>query len=139
MKLLFFFILISLSPTYSSALPKEGFKIETNFKYQTPSKKSISTSQEFVMDKDMKTWVTLTDLKENVVLLGRVKEVTNTTIHMEYLVVDGTVKPNGVVSMPSIVALFGQPAEISTGPIGETPTISISMTAKKTEYTPKAK
>lgn len=118
-----------------AAVKNEGYLINTNLKYTTASKKEISASKEFILPADNKGWVTLTDFKNNVVLLGRALKADKETIHLEYMLIDGNQKPNVVVSTPSIVAIFNEPTSIRVGEQGEKPTLSLSVVAKKTEYT----
>ncbi|PIU00027.1 MAG: hypothetical protein COT74_06655 [Bdellovibrionales bacterium CG10_big_fil_rev_8_21_14_0_10_45_34] len=119
-------------PAFAVIEKSEGYLVKTNFKYRT-GKKNVENAGELILSKDNKIWTTLVNAKEGFTVLGRITEVKNDTLYMEYIVVDANKTPNGVISTPQVVSKLGEAASIEVGNKNET--ISLELLATKTSYT----
>lgn len=115
---------------FAIAKVQKGLKVDTQFSYSENGKKQ-STKSTMIIAADNKTWNTLTEPKEGVALLGRVTQVDQNSIQMEYIVVD-TKKNNAVISTPMMIAKPGQTSEITIGE--STDQIAITFLGTPTEY-----
>jgi hypothetical protein len=112
---------------------QNGFKIESEFTYESSLKKMKSKS-EFILAANHKAWTTLAQPKDGVALLGRVTSSDKKSISLEYIVVD-TSQANAVISTPAIIARLGEKAQIEVGSNDSKEKVVVSLLATRTEYT----
>jgi hypothetical protein len=127
-------LIVLIGSVALSAPMKSGYLIKTNLTYKSIKGRPINSTKEFVLPSDNHKWLTLTEFNEGVVLLGRMIKADRKSIHMEYLLVDGNKKPNGVISTPSIISNLNETAEVSVGGNNNSPDLSISLLAKETTF-----
>jgi len=104
--------------------------IKTEFTLNSQPK-IISNESSLLLGEDQKTWVTLLRLKEDVSVLARIVDSTKDTIHLEYILLDATRKPESIVSTPTIIAKFNEKSEIS---VKGTSGYKLSLLARTISY-----
>jgi len=129
-----FFLLVSSITISSASTQDNGYLIETNLIYKSDTK-TVAVSDELILPINSKKWVSLTTSKDGVSVLGKLVKSTPSTIHIEYIVIDSSKKPNNVISTPSIISKLGEKAEIKIeGPEA----VKISLLAKPTQFESKS-
>lgn len=130
---------IFISFVCSSAMaskPSPGFALTTKLDYKSGTKKDISTSKEIILSRGNINWTPLTDIQDEVILLGRVAQASDESIKVEYMLIDGHKKPSTIVSTPTLVARLNEAAQISITDPDKKSIISISLTAKAATFMP---
>lgn len=122
---------LSTAASIPNQKTQQGFLIKSELVY-TANGEEIKSNREFILPQNNKSWNTLVDPKNGVAVLGRMVKADQKSIHLEYMIVD-TKKPNAIISTPSIGALLGENAEISTK--GDTEQFTIKLLASRTDFT----
>jgi hypothetical protein len=124
------FLLISNDSVSFAATQENGFSIESSLTYKSDNK-TVTTSDELILPIDSRHWVSLISPKDGVSVLGKLVTSTPTTVHIEYIVLDNSKKPNNIISTPSIVSKLGEKAEIKIeGP----ESVKISLLARPIQF-----
>ncbi|NCN26179.1 hypothetical protein GW915_01265 [bacterium] len=122
--------ILMLSFYSCSSTEKRRVMIKTEFTLNSQPK-IISNESSLLLGEDQKTWVTLLRLKEDVSVLARIVDSTKDTIHLEYILLDATRKPESIVSTPTIIAKFNEKSEIS---VKGTSGYKLSLLARTISY-----
>ncbi|MBX9765728.1 MAG: hypothetical protein K2X47_00530 [Bdellovibrionales bacterium] len=138
MKLFLSILTLLIYGSAFSATPREGYSLKTKLNYKSGTKKDISATKEIILPTGTFDWVPLTDIQDEVVLLGRVAQTTDSSVKVEYMLIDGHKKPSTIVSTPSILARLNEAAEISITAPDNRSIISISLMVKATTFVPES-
>jgi hypothetical protein len=129
-------LLLSVMTSFASAAePQKAYQLAVEFKFAAAGK-TTQTRNEFMVAEGSRDWLVLSDLKNGILLLGRLTKEGFTNLELEYAIVNTNAKPNDIISLPSSAVTFGQSNEINVKGV-KSETISLNVRAKQTEVPPK--
>jgi hypothetical protein len=123
-------VLSAISFSAAASESKGGLLVKTNLEFTTKGR-ALQTESQFTFSQESKSWVTLGEPKKGIVLLAKIGQVDGEQVQVNYIVVDTTKKPNGVISNPTLTARLGKEAMISLTTDAEE--VSITMTPRRVE------
>jgi len=129
-------LFLLITPFASFAAETGGLLVKSELTYVS-GKREVRKAQESILSDSMKSWTSLTDIKDGVLLLGRMVKTSDQLVEMEFIVVDTLATPNRVVATPSIISPMGQPSKISVesnNDRGVPEKIEVSLTASRTKF-----
>ena len=117
--------------TAAASATVPGFRIQTEMEMKQDTKSVKANNEALIPERS--SWVTLTGVNQGVQVLAKVGAATKETVRVDYIVLDTTASPNGVISTPSMIVRYGEPAhmEASRTIDGKVEKLSLSMTAKR--------
>ena len=114
------------------SIRKEGVLIDASLKYQNQNI-SMTANKSQILDKNLNTWVPLSDSSEGITLLGKLAEISNEKIELELMVLDSSQTPNIVSSNINLIAISGQKMQTTLATEAGS-IICISFTASNIPY-----